>query len=145
MWIIFNKLIPVKGFWMMTLWFMIFVREDTTHGRNIPERIYRHERRHWHQVLQIMITSFALFLATWLIYDYNPWWWLLWAASYYAVYVACWLIEILLPPYNMAYKNICFETECQYTQDDPDYSRHFWNHWFGWFKYISNKKYPPKR
>lgn len=92
-----------------------------------------------------MITSFALFLATWLIYDYNPWWWLLWVVSYYAVYVACWLIEILLPPYNMAYKNICFETECQYTQDDPDYSRHFWNHWFGWFKYISNKKYPPKR
>ena len=32
MWIIFNKLIPVKGFWMMTLWFIIFVREDTAHG-----------------------------------------------------------------------------------------------------------------
>lgn len=144
MWIIFNKYIPVGKFWMMTLWFMIFVREDK-HGRVVPEPIYRHERRHWHQVLQIMITSFALFLTTWLIYDYNPWWWLLWLASYYAVYVVCWLIEIFLPPHDMAYKNICFETECQYTQDDPDYSRHFWNHWFGWFKYISNKKYPPKR
>lgn len=144
MWIIFNKYIPVGKFWMMTLWFMIFVREDK-HGCEVPERVKRHERRHWHQVLQIMITSFALFLTTWLIYDYNPWWWLLWVTSYYAVYVACWLIEIFLPPYNMAYKNICFETECQYTQDDPDYSRHFWNHWFGWFKYISNKKYPPKR
>lgn len=56
------------------------------------------------------------------VYDYNPWWWLLWLTSYYAVYVVCWFIEILLPPHDMAYKNICFETECQYTQDDPDYS-----------------------
>lgn len=81
MWIIFNKYIPVGKFWMMTLWFMIFVREDK-HGREVPERVKRHERRHWHQVLQIMITSFALFLTTWLIYDYNPWWWLLWVTSY---------------------------------------------------------------
>lgn len=142
MWVIYNKWIPVGKFWMMTLWFMIFVREDK-HGRVMPPEIYRHERRHWHQVLQIMITSFAVFLTTWLIYDYNPWWWLLWLTSYYAVYVVCWFIEILLPPYDMAYKNICFETECQYTQSDENYSCHFWNHWFGWMRYISNKKYPP--
>ena len=51
-------------------------------------------------------------------------------------------IEVLLPPYNRAYGNSCFETEAIYNQHDPLYTRRWWRHLFAWITYIPNRKYP---
>ena len=50
--------------------------------------------------------------------------------------------EVLLPPYNRAYGNSCFETEAIYNQHDPLYTRRWWRHLFAWITYIPNRKYP---
>lgn len=40
---------------------------------------------------------------------------------YYLIYVLCWLIELVRPPFNRAYRDICFEKEAKENQYDSSY------------------------
>lgn len=54
---------------------------------------------------------------------------------YYIVYGLVWFIELLRPPYNKAYKDMCFEREASYNQYNRRYLQY--RQPFAWL----NKKY----
>ena len=65
-----------------------------------------------------------------------PWWvWVTPVVAPYAVYAVCWFVELLLPPYDSAYRDVCFESEAQYHEYDenPQYCP------FSFLRFIPNK------
>ena len=68
-------------------------------------------------------------------------WWALLATPIFPLlaYVISWIIEIILPPYNRAYKDICFEGEARTLESDKDFRKKLFP--FSFLKYIPNKKY----
>lgn len=133
--IIRNKWIPFEGFSHMTLFWWIFTRYGTAYP---SERTLNHERIHLCQIYGVwaMFVPLTLLLcATGVL----SWWWLLWLpGAYYELYFLFWLIEVLLPPYNTAYKDNCFERESRFNAGDYDYC--CFEHWFSWIKYFRWKR-----
>lgn len=82
-----------------------------------------------------MLVSIILSLTT----SYS--WWALLATPIFPLlaYVISWIIEIILPPYNRAYKDICFEDEARTLESDKDFRKKLFP--FSFLKYIPNKKY----
>lgn len=139
--VIYNSIIPFKGYKAMLTLFILWVR--TEYKDKMDKYDLNHEKIHSYQQLEIwllasIISALILFLTP------LPWWWMLFAPVIpILIYILCWLIEIALPPYDKAYKNICFETEAYYNEHDLNYlgkKRKFFT--FRFLKYISNKKYP---
>ena len=141
-WVIYNKFIPVKGFTAMTILWWIFVRKEHKAKFIYRGRLHRHEQTHSVQQVELMVL--ACIITPLLIWLTSSSWWFLFAIPVFpiAVYVFCWLVELALPPYNHAYKNVCFETEALLHQNEPDYL-HIRSP-FSFLQYISNRKYPVK-
>lgn len=143
--VIYNPLIPVKGFLAMVTIFILWIRsEHKGDTRRLNERFFRHETIHVYQQTEIWITSIIIAVLSCLIFNLSLWWILATPLLPLLIYVICWIIEIILPPYNMAYKNICFETEARYNENNPEYLNTRKLFQFKFLKYISNKKYPAK-
>lgn len=136
---IVNSIIPVHGYVAMTTLMIVWIRKE--YKDQIDEYTIRHESIHAIQQCELFLLGSIIGLITSLI-TCNWWWMLLSIGFALGTYVLCWLIEILLPPYSQAYKNICFESEAIYNEGDPDAlkKRKFFT--FRFLKYISNKKYP---
>lgn len=142
--IIYNSLIPVKGFVAMLTIFILWIRKEYKgNSRYLDDSFFRHERTHSYQQVEICALSIVVMSVICALSNLS-WWWLLSTPLIpLLIYGLCWLVEILLPPYDKAYKNICFETEAVYNECDPDYlgkKRKLFT--FAFLKYISNKKYP---
>ena len=137
--IVENKFIPFRGFSAVMLFGVIFTRDRE---KITPEKV-RHEEIHFRQMLEIDIMC-ACVIAFFAIFSMLTWWWMLASAvAYYTVYALCWIMELILPPYNHAYGNICLESEAIYNMGDEDYLKH--RPRFAFLKYISNSKYPYPR
>ena len=76
----------------------------------------------------------------------TPWWvWTLPAAVPFALYVLVWIVEILLPPYNRAYLDTCFEREAKINRDNHDYVPTVFSVWRYWRRsrpFIEGKRQP---
>ncbi len=48
------------------------------------------------------------------------------------LYVLVWIVEILLPPYDQAYYDTCFEREAKINRGNPDYKPTFFSVWRYW-------------
>lgn len=143
--VIYNKFIPFDGFLAMVTLFILWIRrEHKGDTRRLNERFFRHETIHVYQQTEIWITSIIIAVLSCLIFNLSLWWILATPLLPLLIYVICWIIEIILPPYNMAYKNICFETEARYNENNPEYLNTRKLFQFKFLKYISNKKYPSK-
>ena len=108
---IVNNIIPFKGFTAITIWPLIFVRNDNE--KYYTDVVERHEYIHGEQQKEMLIIFF-----------------LLW-------YGIEWLVKLVYYRNRMtAYKNISFEREAYKNQNDLAYldiRKHY-----AWTKYIIN-------
>lgn len=138
--VIKNPIIPTKGYAAMLTLFILWIRNDLNYDFESDKRKMNHEKIHCYQQIEIWIL--AILLAVSLCFFANlSWWWMLATPIIpLAIYVVCWIIELILPPMNSAYGNICFESEAIYNEHKLSYGRKRIP--FSWLKYIPNKKYP---
>ena len=109
--IVYNKIIPFKGFSAVNIFGILFARE----GANISERTIRHEKIHTYQQKEMLYLGFYLW------------------------YVLEWLIRVLFTKYafsHSAYRSISFEQEAYSNQEDVDYVSK--RKRYCWFNYITN-------
>lgn len=142
--IIYNSFIPFKGYSAMLTLFILWIRKEYK-GRNdiLSPEFFNHEKIHTYQQIEICALSGIIMFFLCFFTDLSWWFMLLTPTIPLLIYVLCWFIEILLPPYDKAYGNICFESEAQYNEGDLEYlgkKRKLGS--FRFLKYISNKKYP---
>lgn len=134
---VFNDWIPFKGFICMTVLWWIFIRNDKKY--KFTHRVERHESIHSYQQTCILIATLIITLLLIAFADIAWYWIFNIFITPFLLYVLCWIIEIILPPYNKAYKDICFESEANYLEDDPNWKSKVFPGSF--LKYIKNKNY----
>lgn len=134
---IYCKFIPLKGYLCMTILWWLIIR--TEYKDKITETVERHETVHSYQQVVLFIFSLIVSIILSLTTNYSWWCLLLTPIIPLIAYVISWIIEIILPPYNRAYKDICFEGEARALESDPDYKKKLFP--FSFLKYIPNKKY----
>ena len=121
---------------MTLLWWLII---RTEYKDRITETVERHETVHIYQQITLFIVGLLVSIILSLTTNYS-WWGLLATPTIpLLAYVVSWIIELILPPYDRAYKNICFEGEARALESDPDYKKKLFP--FSFLKYIPNKKY----
>lgn len=134
---VYCKFLPFKGYLCMTILWWLIIR--TEQKDKITETVERHETVHSYQQITLFITSLLISIILSLTTNYSWWCLLLIPIIPLIAYVISWIIEIILPPYNRAYKDICFEGEARALESDPDYKKKLFP--FSFLKYIPNKKY----
>lgn len=134
---IYCKFLPFKGYLCMTILWWLIIR--TEYKDKITKTVERHETVHSYQQITLFIISLLVSIILSLTTSYS--WWALLATPIFPLlaYVISWIIEIILPPHNRAYKDICFEGEARALESDPDYKKKLFP--FSFLKYIPNKKY----
>lgn len=114
--IVKNKYIPFGKFDAMNILGFLFVKEDT----KLDDELINHEAIHTVQQYEILALSALVALVASNLYA--SWWYLLIViAMPIAIYLLAWLIELVLPPYDSAYKDSPFEREAYLSQHDPMY------------------------
>lgn len=114
--IIRNKYLPFGKFDAMNILGFLFVKENT----NLDDELINHEAIHTAQQYEIMTASALVALVVSNLYA--SWWYLLIViAMPIAIYLLAWIIELVLPPYDSAYKDSPFEREAYLNQHDPMY------------------------
>ena len=136
--IVYNRFIPFGRFTALTVLVWLFVKE----GVALTARLLNHEKIHMRQQLEIVAVCLLGTVAAHRLFGVSAWWMLAAVPAPLLIYGLSVAIEVLLPPYNRAYGNSCFETEAIYNQHDPSYTRRWWRHLFAWITYIPNRKYP---
>lgn len=135
---IYNNTIPILGFTCMLTLFILWVRNDSK--KYIDDGVINHESIHMYQQLELLLVGVISGVLVCSLSSLSWWWMIAFCLSPFLVYILCWILEILLPPYGKAYKNICFESEAQYNEYNFNYLSKRVP--FSWIKYIPNKKYP---
>lgn len=135
--IIYNRFIPVSGYMAMLTLFILWIRKEYKGDKHLDAQVINHERIHSYQQMEIW-GSAIIILSLLCALTSLSWWWLLSTPVIpLGIYILCWLIEIALPPYNQAYRNICFESEAIYNEADMDYLKKRGLFTFRFLKYIS--------
>lgn len=135
--ILISKHIPFKGYVAMTILWWCIIREE--YKDYFDEKCYRHENTHSYQQIVLFLTSFAITSIVHIFWEV-PWW--IYAITLtlpLIIYVLCWIAELILPPYDRAYRDICFEGEARELESDLDYQKRLYP--FSFLKYVKNKKY----
>ena len=131
--IIRNKYLPFGKFGVMNLLGLLFVREEV----ELTDEIINHEGIHTVQQYEILMTSALVALVVSNIYA--SWWYLLIAiAMPVALYVLAWFVELVLPPYDSAYKDSPFEREAYANEADILYLAT--RKPFAWVKHFVKKR-----
>ena len=107
--IIYNNLIPFKGFVAINLFGVLFVRNE--YRNNISDRTINHESIHTAQIKEMGYIFF------------------------YIWYLVEWLIRLFIN--SNAYRNISFEREAYINETNLDYLKT--RKRFSWLKYIKQK------
>lgn len=114
--IINNKYLPFGRFDVMNILGFLFIKENT----KLSNKLLNHEAIHTEQQIEIMTVSalIAVLLSNWY---YSFWYLLIVIALPIIIYLLAWIIELLLPPYDSAYKDSPFEREAYANEDDMEY------------------------
>ena len=133
---VYCKFLPFKGYLCMTLLWWLIIR--TEYKDKITSTVERHESIHSYQ--QVILFLFSLIVSIILSLTTNYSWWCLLLTPIIPLiaYVVSWIVEIILPPYDRAYKNICFEGEARSLESDKDFRKKLFP--FSFLKYIPNKQ-----
>ena len=121
---------------MTILWWLVIRSE---YKNKITETVERHETVHSYQQVVLFLFSLIVSIILSLTTNYSWWCLLLTPIIPLIAYIISWIIEIILPPYNRAYKDICFEGEARALESNEDYKKKLFP--FSFLKYIPNKKY----
>ena len=112
--VIYNKFIPFKGFYAITIIKWIFVREECRYldGSSIYNKMVNHESIHEQQILDFTPETFP----SWLRYTIG-------SICFYLLYVLEWLFKLIpcLITKNNAYRSLCAEQEAFENELDFDY------------------------
>lgn len=139
--IVYNYIIPFKGYLAMCVFPFIFVRKDV---RNLTVNDINHEKIHGMQQIETHI--FALILAVLLAaVGLFSWWWVLVSPLvYFALYGLEYIIRWICYGFETrdAYRNISFEQEAYLNENDLTYIKN--RHLFASWKYIFKKTYHRK-
>lgn len=92
---IYNKFLPFRGFRCMNLFGVLFVRREFR--GTITDIDINHEKIHSAQFKELLYIF------------------------YYPIYWICWIIEIIRPPYETAYRDTCFEREAYFNEKNLNY------------------------
>ena len=158
--IIQNKFLPLPGFGLMNILGLVFSRRPES---EISDTSKRHES--WHTIQQMELLAIGGLVALILCNIYSSWWYLLALPIVpFAIYIASWIVEWIIPPYHNAqllwndksvpfykrfsrwftamwhdaYKDNCFEREAYMNEANPDYI--FERRWCGWAWYAIKRK-----
>lgn len=134
---VYCKFLPFKGYLCMTILWWLIIR--TKYKDKITEIVERHESIHSYQQVVLFLFSLIVSIILSLTTNYSWWCLLLTPIIPLIAYVVSWIIEIILPPYDRAYKDICFEGEARSLESDKDFRKKLFP--FSFLKYIPNKKY----
>ena len=129
--VVFNRLIPFKGYLAITLYPFIFVRKAAA-GR-YSTTVNNHEHIHGEQQKELLPVGIALALIAY--FSGLGLWALLFLPVFLWVYLIEWVIKAFWYGNNRtAYRNISFEREAYQNEKDLTYLSN--RKHFIWFKYI---------
>lgn len=118
--VIYNKIIPFKGFYAMTFLKWIFVREEyeDLDGTESYNTMVRHETIHYNQILDFTPGCFPEWLRL-----------LIGGICFYIWYLLEWVLKLIPAAikHKDAYKSISFEQEAYENQDVIEYNRKRFN------------------
>lgn len=116
---IYCKYIPFKNYMCMTLLWFLIIREE--YKNSITATVERHEKIHSYQQIILFIISLIILLILSIFTNFKWWYICVSLLIPFILYILSWIIEILLPPYDTAYKDICFEREAKALENDENY------------------------
>ena len=118
--LIYNSIIPFKGFKAMCIWPLVFVRKDA----NIIVTDIQHEQIHGYQQREMHATSAVLMLTMACVGLIPLLWVLISPLVYFALYVAEYAIRLFAYRFNRkeAYRNISCEQEAYLNQNNAFYT-----------------------
>jgi len=135
--VIYNDLIPFKGFQAITILPFIFARNSAKWLKDYEEN---HEDIHLRQQLEVLIAALAIDFILVMIFDLSLWWLLASLLVYYILYGIEWLVRLAVyRDVHMAYRNISTEQEAYIHQRDIDYLNT--RRVFSWVKFIGQTTY----
>ena len=112
--VIYNKFIPPKGFYAITIIKWIFVRDKYKYldGSSIYNKMINHESIHEQQILDFTPEAFP----SWLRYTIG-------SICFYPLYVLEWLLKLIpcLITKKNAYRSLCAEQEAYKNERNFDY------------------------
>ena len=112
--VIYNKFIPFKGFYAITVIKWIFVREEYKYldGLSVYDKMINHESIHEQQILDFTPKIFP----KWLRYTIG-------SICFYLLYGLEWLFKLIpcLIKNKSAYRSLCAEQEAYENESDFDY------------------------
>lgn len=126
--IIYNNIIPFKGFKCINLFGVLFARRSVYIG----EKNLNHEGIHTVQILEMFVIGFVTLLPFVVFGLISPWWLFASVGTFYYWYFIEWLVRIFKK--GNAYRNISFEREAFDNDDDLTYLAT--RKRFAWWKYI---------
>lgn len=135
--VVYNNLVPFKGFNVINLFGIVFARKDRGQLSKIQ---LNHEAIHTRQQIDCLV---LFFLPLYLIGVLYSWWWFaLWPLGFYVLYFVEWSIYYCFlrikrlcrkDANNEAYESLAIEIEAYERENDLDYLNRRYP--FSWFKY----------
>ena len=112
--VIYNKFIPFKGFYAITIIKWVFVREEYKYldGLSVYDKMINHESIHEQQILDFTPKAFP----SWLRYTIG-------SICFYLLYGLEWLFKLIpcLIKNKSAYRSLCAEKEAFKNEADSNY------------------------
>jgi hypothetical protein len=136
--LVYNYIVPFKGYKAMCIFPFIFVRKD---ARDLTVTDINHESIHGVQQLETFIVSLVLTVLMAFVGLFSWWWVLVSPLVYFAFYGLEYAFRLMLYGFNHneAYRNISFEQEAYLMQGDMTYLKHR-KHFASW-RYLFQKTY----
>ncbi len=129
--LVFNDILPFKGFLSMCLWPFIFVRNSVASHYNVVAN--NHEHIHAEQQKEMLAAGIVLAAAAFLVGC--GWWSLLTIPLFFWWYGLEWLFRLAqYKDTHKAYRNISVEREAYHNEKDLEYLSH--RKRFAWIHYL---------
>lgn len=136
-WIIYNNIIPFKGFKAITIFPFVFSRKK---AKPLSDVTLNHEGIHLSQQLEVLLASLiVVFLAITIVHI--SWWWMLATLPvYYLWYGIEYLLRLAIYRSGKdAYYNVSFEQEAYINQRDSGYLKS--RKRYAWTRYLHRRNF----
>lgn len=135
--IIYNDIIPFRGFQAITIWPFVFARDSYKH---LKDHVVNHEGIHLRQQLEVLVTSAAV--TALLCLTCLSWWWMCQVPfTYYIWYCLEYVVRLCVYGRgHAAYRNIAFEQEAFLNERDFSYLTEE-RRAFAWVRYLTRTTY----
>lgn len=133
--VIYNDIIPFKGYDSMVFFPFIFARV-----KPLDSVVLNHEKVHLCQQLEVLVASLLVILVLVIAFGVSFWWLFAAFAVYYLFYGIEYGVRFLMyRDRKEAYKNISFEQEAYANDGDLDYLKG--RGLFAWVEFLTTKTY----